>query len=122
MASEKAITNSILRYLNSIPKCVAYKVPGTAIDNGRPDIAGCIDGKAIQIEVKTVDTDWKVTDKQMANLMKWSECGALCLVTYSLAFVKEIITPNGIRLNKLCKKEAKNCLSEVVLSYDGTKL
>lgn len=122
MATEKTITNKILKYLNSLPRCVAYKVPGTAVSSGRPDISGCINGRAIQIEVKTVDTDWEVTKQQMANLMKWSECGALCLVTYSLEFVKEIITPKGIRLKRLVRKEPKQCLSEVILSYDGEKL
>lgn len=122
MPSEKAITNSILKYLNSLPHCVAYKVPGSAVNNGRPDITGCIAGKAIQIEVKTMDDDWQVTKQQMANLMKWSECGALCIVTYSLAFVKEIITPYGIRLKRLIKHEGSQRYSEVILSYDGKKL
>ena len=123
LVSESAIVNSILKYLNSVPGCVADKVEGTAKKSGKPDINGCLNGKSIRIEVTTPDTDWQVTPQQMANLQKWSECGALCMVAYSLKFVKTIILPEGrICLNTLTMKERNRCLSEVVLSYNGRKL
>ena len=118
MPLEKAITNSILNYLNSLPGCIAEKVQGNAVSSGRADINGCYKGQSFRIEVKTPDHRNTSSKKQELNLIKWERAGALIIVTYSLEFVKRVITPKGLRpqLRKLRMKENNGMLSWARLS------
>lgn len=91
MAIEATITASILKYLNSLPNCVAEKVFGNAQQIGRPDINGCWNGRCFRLEVKSPDHGNQPTKIQELNLKTWSRAGAYCFTVYSLEDVKAII-------------------------------
>jgi hypothetical protein len=53
-SSEKAIVNSILRYLNGLPRCVARKRWGGGYGlAGEPDIDACIRGRSLQMALSS---------------------------------------------------------------------
>jgi uncharacterized protein (DUF39 family) len=91
MALEKSIQSSIIKYLNSLPECVAENVSGNAGQKGRPDINACWKGRCVRIEVKSKETGYKLQPLQALNLKKWGQAGALCLVVHSLEEVKKVI-------------------------------
>ena len=95
MALETRITESILKYLNSLDECIAEKVMGSAFQFGRPDINGCWKGRCFRIEVKSAEHGNKATKAQLHNLKKWEKAGAICFVAYSVDDVKEHIF-NGV--------------------------
>ena len=78
MPREQTIVNAILKYLNSLPCCVAEKVQGTALSSGKADINGCYKGHSLRIEVKTADNGNKASKKQLVNLKRWQAAGAFC--------------------------------------------
>lgn len=91
VALESGITSSVIKYLNSLPNCVAEKVAGTSSCSGKPDINGCLDGQSFRIEMKTSDHGNTASLKQKLNLKKWAKAGAICGVCYSLKEVKELL-------------------------------
>lgn len=91
MAVENTIQDSVLSFLNSIPGCVAENVSGNANQSGRSDINGCYKGKCFKIELKSRDTGYKPTKKQLLYLKKWKYAGAIAAVCYSLDEVKEVL-------------------------------
>ena len=91
MAIESTIQSRVLEYLNSIPECIAENVSGNARQSGRADINGCYKGRAFKIELKSKDTGYKPSKKQMLYLKKWKAAGAIVAVCYSLKEVKEVI-------------------------------
>lgn len=88
MPFEKSITNSIIKYLNSLPDCRAEKVQGGATASGRADINACYRGRTIRIEVKTPDHKNRTSEKQKHNLDKWAKAGAVVMTMYNLDAVK----------------------------------
>lgn len=92
MSFEKSITNSIIKYLNSLPNCRAEKVQGGATASGRADINACYRGRSIRIEVKTPDNKNKASTKQEHNLVKWYNSGAVIMVVYSLEAVEKFLS------------------------------
>lgn len=95
MPRENSIVDQILKYLNSLENCVAEKTQGTALSSGKADINGCLNGKALRIEVKTLDHGNIPSKKQYVNLMRWAAAGAICIVAYTVADVQKIIRPSG---------------------------
>ena len=94
MASETSIQDSILDYINSIPKSRAENVSGNAQQSGRADINACIKGRAFKIEVKTDENSYGrkgATLKQRLYLEKWARAGAFSCVVYSVSDVKYCI-------------------------------
>lgn len=91
MPFEKSITNSIIKYLNSLPNCRAEKVQGGAAASGRADINACYHGRTLRIEVKTPDHKNIASTKQKHNLEKWAKAGAIVMTMYSLDAVKVAI-------------------------------
>ena len=88
--TEKAIVNSILRYLNSLPQCRAEKTWGGGYGNaGKPDITGCLKGRRFELEVKK--PGGKPTPLQKVTLEQWKEAGAIVAVVHSVDEVKEIM-------------------------------
>lgn len=87
---ERAITDKVLKWLNSLDGCVAEKVWGSAQQIGRPDINGCYKGRSFRIEMKSPDTGYKPSKLQLLNLEKWERCGAICAVCYSIEEVKNL--------------------------------
>jgi hypothetical protein len=95
MPLESTIQNNVLRYLNSLPNCVAENVSGNSHQSGRPDINGCINGRSLRIELKSPDHGNKATKKQLLNLKKWGKAGAITGVCYSVDEVKELLRKAG---------------------------
>jgi len=96
MAIEKTIQNNILRYLNSLPNCVAENVSGNISQAGRPDINCCWRGRCVRIEVKSPDHNYQPTKLQILNLKSWAKAGAYCLVAYGIDDVKAIINNEDV--------------------------
>lgn len=96
MPRENSIVDQILKYLNSLENCVAEKTQGTALNSGKADINACIGGRAVRIEVKTLDNGNVPSLKQRVNLMRWASAGAVCIVAYTVEDVKAIILPDKV--------------------------
>jgi hypothetical protein len=88
---ESTIQENILKYLNSLPGCVAENVLGCASQKDRPDINCCYSGRTFRIEVKTPDHGNMPTKGQVLNLKKWAKAGAICMCVWSLEDVKAFI-------------------------------
>jgi hypothetical protein len=76
--NENALTQKILKHINSIPRCFARKRHGGAFSQGDPDIAGVIEGLAFFCEVK-LETG-ELTKLQAVMLDKWKFSGAKTFV------------------------------------------
>jgi hypothetical protein len=88
---EKTITNSIIKWLNTLDGTRARKMPSGPYGSGWPDIICVHHGLAVFIEVKRPG---KVpTPLQWAELNSWSTAGAECFVTTSLEDFKSMFTP-----------------------------
>ena len=89
---ESGIQSSVLKYLNSLPGCMAENVRGNAAQSGRADINACYKGHCIKIELKDPeDKGYGVTKQQKLYLEKWRRAGAIVGVCYSLQQVKDFI-------------------------------
>jgi len=92
MPDETSIQSKVLKYLNSLPECIAENVSGNASQSGRADINGCYKGYCLKIELKDPkNKGYKVTSQQKLYLKKWKLAGAIVGVCYSVDDVKEII-------------------------------
>lgn len=91
MPLESTITQSIIKYINSLPYGVAEKVQGSAISSGRPDINGCYKGYCLRLEIKSPDHGNRASAKQLHNLQKWEKADAVIGVLHSLDDAKELI-------------------------------
>ncbi len=78
--NEKQITNSILKYLRSLPECFCWKEHGSAYSSGIPDIICCISGFFVAFEVKT--KSGKLTKLQEIGIRRIKDAkGIACKVT-----------------------------------------
>ena len=84
---ESDVVGKILRYLNSLDYCYAFKVHGDMFSAGHPDIIGCYKGKFIFFEAKR-DRDHTTSDRQDADIEKWAAAGGVGGVVWSLDQVK----------------------------------
>ncbi len=87
--TEKSIVQSILYYLNNLPKCRAIKFQGTIRKHGEPDIFCCYHGRMILLEVKRPDGE--PTPLQEVTLQLWRNAGAVAEVVSSVNDVKKIL-------------------------------
>ena len=87
--TEKAIVNSIKRYLEKLPECYIIKTHGSVYVAGQPDILGCYQGRTLALEVKR--PGGKPTKLQQAVLKKWEAAGAVVAVVTSVEEVKELL-------------------------------
>ena len=88
-ASEKAVVNSIKRYLDKLPECYVIKTHGSVYVAGQPDLLGCYKGRMFALEVKR--PGGKPTKLQQAVLKKWEAAGAIAAVVTSVEEVKELL-------------------------------
>lgn len=88
---ENSIQDSVLDFLNSMPECIAENVSGNASQSGRADINGCYKGRCFKIELKSKDTGYQPSKKQLLYLKRWKAAGAIVAVCYSLEEVKEVL-------------------------------
>ena len=85
--SEKAITNRILRWLNSQPGCLARKRHIGVMDTaGDPDITGCWNGRHFEIEVKQPGNHPRPL--QLKRLQEWRDAGAVAFVATAMCDVE----------------------------------
>lgn len=91
MAVESTLQDAVLSFLNSVPECIAENVSGNASQSGRADVNGCYKGRCFKIELKSKETGYKPTKKQLLYLRRWRACGAIAAVCYSLEEVKEVL-------------------------------
>ena len=88
--AEIEITNAILRYLRTMPRCFAWKEHGGMYGTaGIPDIIACIDGRFYAFEVKT--PNGKATKLQDATIRKILACGGTASVVRSVDEVRAVI-------------------------------
>ena len=87
--TEKAIVNSIKRYLEKLPECYIIKTHGSVYVAGQPDILGCYQGRTLALEVKR--PGGKPPKLQQAVLKKWEAAGAVVAVVTSVEEVKELL-------------------------------
>ena len=89
---ESSIQTNVLKYLNSLPKCMAENVRGNASQSGRADINACYKGRCLKLELKDPeDEGYKATKQQLLYLEKWRRAGAVVGVCYSVEDVKKIL-------------------------------
>ena len=96
---ERSIQAAVLKWLNSgvatLIRCRSADAVGHVV--GDPDITGCIDGRHVEIEVKT--SVGKPTKKQWYELRKWAAAGACCAIittkAEALAFQQEVLAERG---------------------------
>lgn len=88
---ETSIQTAVLRYLNSLPECIAENVSGGASQSGRADINACYKGRCIKIELKDPKTGYQPTQQQLHYLDKWNAAGAVTAVCYCLNDVKTLL-------------------------------
>ena len=80
--TEKSIVNSIVKYLESLPRCHVVKTCGAMLPAGTPDLIGCYDGWAFAFEVKRPGE--KATAIQKYDLEQWMHAGAVVAVVTSV--------------------------------------
>jgi len=89
---EKTIQTAILKYLNSLPNCMAFKVSGGLYQvPGISDIIGTRSGKFFAIEVKDTGKIKNETELQKAFGAKVKKAGGFYICTDSLETVKGAI-------------------------------
>jgi hypothetical protein len=84
---EKTITNNIIRFLNTLPRCYARKIHSSRYASGFPDILCVREGVPIFIEVKRPGNT--TTKLQDIELERGSSAGAITMVAYSVEDVKK---------------------------------
>ena len=88
--SEQDIQRKILRYLNGLPECVAYKIAaGPYSMGGLPDVLCCYRGRMVAVEVKK--TGGRTTAQQEARLAELRAAGGWAIVAFSVDDVAAII-------------------------------
>lgn len=87
---EKDITNQILKFLKSLPECVAFKEHGGIYGtSGVPDVICCYKGKFFAFEVKT--ETGKLSKLQEYWIQKINDAKGKAYKVTSLHEVKNII-------------------------------
>lgn len=89
--AEASLQTKVLKYMNSLPQCIAENVSGTAAQSGRADINACYKGRCLKIELKDPGTGYKPTQQQILYLKRWAAAGAKTGVCYSLKEVKVLL-------------------------------
>ena len=87
---EKTITNKILKFLKTHPRCFAWKSHGDSFSRaGIPDIICCIGGKFVAFEVKT--PKGKLSKLQEVTIRKIKNSGGMAFKVTSLEEVQKIL-------------------------------
>ena len=87
---ESTLNKSVVKWLNSLNGCHAYKRYGGPHNRGMPDITGCLHGIRLELEGKIGSN--KPTKTQAYHLAKWKAAGAISNFFTSLDQAKEIVT------------------------------
>jgi Holliday junction resolvase len=91
---ESVIVRDILKYLNSLNDCFAWKEHGGMYGTaGIPDIICCYKGRFVALEVKR--SDGQPTKLQLKTIRDIRRAGGQAYVVRSIAEVKEVINCVG---------------------------
>lgn len=111
MGLEKSFQSALLEYLNSIPGCAAENVSGNAAQSGRADINGCYKGRTFRFELKSPDHKNTASKKQLLNMRRWLNAGAVVGTFYSMSAVKELFREDWSKPLYKVFLEANGCAS-----------
>ncbi len=73
--SEDTLNKKVVKWLNSLENCFAFKVHGSRYNPGHLDISGCLNGIRIELEGKVGDN--KPSKLQWKYIHTWEQCGAI---------------------------------------------
>ena len=104
---ETSFQTKVLKYLNSLPECIAENVSGNAKQSGRADINACYKGICLKLELKDGDTKYQATAQQCLYLKKWKRAGAVTGVCRTLKDVKELLRKIDERVMETNRKSSK---------------
>lgn len=91
---ESSIVQSIIKYVNGLPRCHAEKTHGSAYNSGMPDITACVAGRRVELEVKRPGQH--ATPLQARKLKTWENAEAVVGVVHSLAETRELFKQHGL--------------------------
>ena len=86
---ESTLNRNVVKWLNSLECCFAYKNRGTAFNKGFLDVSGCLNGIRIEIEGKIGSN--KPTLLQQHYIDKWRAAGAITGWYNSLEDAKKLV-------------------------------
>ena len=90
--NESALTREVVKKLNKLPLCYAFRVHGGPHQRkGTLDITGCIEGAFFSIEMKMPGKERNVTPIQQAMIERLRSVGALVGVATSYEQCLDII-------------------------------
>lgn len=91
---EKTRQKNILKYLNSVPGCIAEPRTQTGYGKkGGADIFGCYNGRHFELEVKQPGA--KMTKLQVEWLQRWHDAGAISGCVNDVETTREIFAVYG---------------------------
>ena len=95
-ALEKSITDSIMKYLKSLPNSKWEKRHGSGrTGGGKPDITGCMEGLRFELEVKRPGIG-RVSKLQEHELEGWKKAGAVTAVVTCKEDVMDVLEGEGM--------------------------
>lgn len=86
---ENTINKNVIEWLNSLPRCFAYKQKAGPANPGALDVSGCLQGIRIEIEGKAGDN--QPTKLQNEYIRRWTEAGAITGCYWSLEEAQKIV-------------------------------
>lgn len=86
---EGPLNSEVVKWLNSLKQCCAYKRKGGPANPGQLDVTGCLQGIRIELEGKVGLN--KPTRLQRHYIDKWSAAGAITGWYTSLDGAKELV-------------------------------
>jgi hypothetical protein len=87
--SEASLNKNVVKWLNSLEECFAFKVHGSSHNPGHLDVSGCLGGIRIELEGKVGNN--KPSKLQWKYIHIWEECGAITGWYNTLEGAKEIV-------------------------------
>lgn len=96
--NENKMNSKVVKWLNTLPGCLAEKRPAQQGRKGRVDITGCINGIRLELEGKIGKNT--PTKKQQYWLDKWASVGAITGVYRSIDDVRQILSSKGVDIIK----------------------
>lgn len=96
LSYERNVRRIIRDNLKRLPRAKFVPYPGSPhAERGTPDIVGCIDGRAVLIEVKR-PRGGRLSRIQIHRIAEWEDAGALVVVAQSWKDVAEALDAAGL--------------------------
>lgn len=91
--AEKAIVKKVIARIKELGGYAVKKYAGGYARPGEPDVDGCLEGRALKIEVKVPGR--KPTKLQEVTLRKWANAGAVACWVTSVEELDEVLWEAG---------------------------